>query len=152
MRGTMNRNRNDEHRYEDIINLPRHVSKTHPPMSRMGRAAQFSPFAALTGYGDAVKKTARLTEDRIELDESRRAVLEERLQILLALKDRKPQASVTWFQPDGKKAGGRYLTHTGFLRKYDEQERLLVMEDGTRIPLDEVRDVEGDAFFDMENG
>ena len=143
----MNRNRNDEHRYDDIINLPRHVSKTHPPMSRMGRAAQFSPFAALTGYGDAVKETARLTEDRIELDESRRAVLEERLQILLALKGRKPEVSVTWFQPDGKKAGGRYLTHTGFLQKYDEQERLLVMEDGTRIPLDEVRNVEGGRVF-----
>ena len=145
-------NQNDAHRYDDIIRLPHHVSDVHPQMSRMNRAAQFSPFAALTGYEEAVRETERLTEEKIELDESQKAVLEERVQRLLAMKDKKPEVSVTWFQPDARKAGGEYVTHSGCLLGYNGQDRVLVMEDGTRIPVNDLYSVEGEALFSMDEG
>ena len=138
----MDPNQNDLHRYDDIINLPHHTSKVHPRMPIEKRAAQFSPFEALTGYGDAVAETVRLTDNRMDLDESERAVLEERLQLLLDAENPKPEVSLTWFIPDERKAGGRYVTHTGILRKLDALARVIVMEDGTLVPVDEVTDVQ----------
>ena len=138
----MDPNQNDLHRYDDIINLPHHTSKVHPRMPMEKRAAQFSPFEALTGYGDAVAETVRLTDSRMDLDESERAVLEERLQLLLDAENPKPEVSLTWFIPDERKAGGRYVTHTGILRKLDALARVIVMEDGTLVPVDEVTDVQ----------
>ena len=137
----MNQPREDAHRYDDIINLPHHTSSVHPRMPIEKRAAQFSPFEALTGYGDAVTETARWTDRRVELDEDRRSALEERLQFLLEGRERKRSAALTWFIPDERKSGGRYVTHTGVLRKFDALNRVLVMEDGTRIPVDEVTEV-----------
>ena len=138
----MDPNQNDLHRYDDIINLPHHTSKVHPRMPMEKRAAQFSPFEALTGYGDAVAETVRLTDSRMDLDESERAVLEERLQLLLDAENPKPDVTLTWFIPDERKDGGRYVTHTGKLRKFDALARVIVMEDGTLVPVDEVTDVQ----------
>ena len=137
----MNQPMEDAHRYDDIINLPHHTSSVHPRMPIEKRAAQFSPFEALTGYGDAVTETARWTDRRVELDEDRRSALEERLQFLLEGRERKRSAALTWFIPDERKSGGRYVTHTGVLRKFDALNRVLVMEDGTRIPVDEVTEI-----------
>ena len=105
--------------YDDIIDLPHHVSETHPPMSRADRAAQFSPFAALTGYDAAVRESARVTEQRIELDEGVKAELNARLNCILEHLSEHPQVSITYFMPDEKKSGGAYRTVTGAVRKLD---------------------------------
>ena len=125
-------------KYEDIINLPHHVSKTRPQMSMLERAAQFSPFAALNGYDDAVKETGRLTDERIELGDEERD-----LQEIIA--DR-PEITVTFFVPDEKKSGGSYTAITGNLKRVDLYERLLVLTDGKKIPLDDIADIKGDCF------
>ena len=104
-------------RYDDIIDLPHHVSTTHHRMSMLERAAQFQPFRALTGYEDAVRETARLTDDRVELTEDEKALLDGKLQRLADNLASHPLVTVTYFQPDKKKAGGEYVTTTGQLKK-----------------------------------
>lgn len=106
------------------------------------RAAQFAPFAALTGHGAAVKETARLTQERIELDESCKAVINRRLIDLKKCSDKEPAVSVTYFVEDTKKAGGAYVTVTGCVKWVDEYKRLVVLRDGTRIPIDEIIELE----------
>ena len=123
--------------YDDIIDLPRPKSK-HEPMPMSDRAAQFSPFAALTGYGDAIGETVRLTDARVELGESAVEELERKLADAAAHISERPEISVTYFVPDGRKEGGAYMTHTGVLKRVDEVERMVVFEDGLRVPLDEV--------------
>jgi hypothetical protein len=125
-----------------MINLPHPVSAAHPPMDEESRAAQFAPFAALTGYGDEIAETGRLTDRRVELDESRKALLDEKLQMLLEQADEAPKAAITYFVPDEKKAGGAYVTVTGRIRRLDAYTRTLLMEDDTIIPLDEILDIE----------
>ena len=132
--------------YDDIINLPHPTSKRHPRMPVHDRAAIFSPFAALSGHGAAIAETARLTERRIELDEDTRAELDRRQAVLLEHMDKQPELTVTWFQPDEKKDGGAYLTTTGRLKKLRELERLLLLADGTEIPLEDVVALESDIF------
>lgn len=124
--------------YDDIIDLPRPKSK-HEPMPMSDRAAQFSPFAALTGYGDAIDETARLTDARIELSEEERAELDYKQQYLATLDA--PTVTVTYFVPDERKSGGAYVTHTGVLKRVDEVESMVVFKDGLRVPLDEVMDI-----------
>ena len=124
--------------YDDIIDLPRPKSK-HEPMPMSDRAAQFSPFAALTGYGDAIDETARLTDARIELSEEERAELDYKQQYLATLDA--PTVTVTYFVPDERKTGGAYVTHTGVLKRVDEVESMVVFKDGLRVPLDEVMDI-----------
>lgn len=124
--------------YEDIINLPHHTSKSRPHMSVYDRAAQFSPFAALTGYDAAITETARLTDKRVELDEYSKADLNERLNLIQDHLDEQPEVSITYFQPDKKKTGGAYITATGHVKKIDEYERTVVMQDATKIPIDEI--------------
>lgn len=124
--------------YDDIIDLPRPKSK-HEPMPMSDRAAQFSPFAALTGYGDAIDETARLTDRRIELSEEESAELDYKQQYLATLDA--PTVTVTYFVPDERKSGGAYVTHTGVLKRVDEVERMVVFKDGLRVPLDEVMDI-----------
>lgn len=119
--------------YDDILYLPHPTSKTHPRMSRQDRAAQFSPFAALTGYEDTVKETARLTEERPILTEDEMAELDTRLRLAMELNI---EVIVIWFRPDDKKSGGSYVTTTGRVRKADELRRILAMEDGSQIPID----------------
>ena len=136
--------------YDDIIDLPHHVSATRPRMSNMDRAAQFSPFAAVVGYDAAVKETARLTDDRMELDENSKTILNEKLQMVLEHADTNPEIIVTYFVQDSKKAGGSYVSTTGILKKVDAYEQVLVMRDGTRIPLSEVFEIEGELFRSMD--
>ena len=124
--------------YDDLLNMPHPTSRQHPRMSRSDRAAQVAPFAALSGHGTAIAETARLTERRIELDEDVKAALDFKQQMLMDRIDEHPDVSVTWFQPDGKMDGGRYVTTTGRLKRIDEVERVLVMEDKTTVPLDDV--------------
>jgi hypothetical protein len=128
--------------YEDILNLDRPVSETRPKMSQLDRAAQFSPFAALTGYGDAIDETGRLTQTRVELDEHQKSLLDERLRALAARIGSAPELTATWFVPDAKKAGGAYVTRTGRLRRIDPARRLLQLTDGTEIPIEDIYDIE----------
>jgi len=132
--------------YDDIINLPHHVSATHPHMSILDRAAQFSPFVALTGYEAAVKETARLTDEQIELDENSKAVLEMKLRILADELANHPKVEITYFQVDAKKDGGAYIDAIGIVKKIDEYERVLLMVDGTKIPIEAIIEIEGELF------
>lgn len=131
----------DIHEYDDIINLPHYQSATRPHMSVHDRAAQFSPFAALTGYEAAVSETARLTEGKIELDEDAKAALDEKLGFLQE-SARGQQVSITYFQPDVRKAGGAYLSVSGTIKKIDSYERVIALEDGTLIPVDDILDIQ----------
>jgi len=131
----------DPHRYDDIINLPHPVSKTHPQLSMEQRAAQFSPFAALTGHDEAAKETARLTDKRIELSEEEKSVLDGKLQMLQEHIDKCPEVTITYFLPDTKKDGGSYVTVTDAAKKIDSYRYMLVMIDGTEIPIKEIRSI-----------
>ncbi len=135
--------------YDDLLYLPHHTSRKHPRMSRLDRAAQFSPFAALTGYDDAVRETARLTDRRVELSDDELAALDERLRLVLAWEDA-PPVSVTWFQPDRRKEGGAYVTTQGRIRKVDEVKRVLVMDDGSKIPVDDIVELDSEIFDCVE--
>ena len=132
--------------YEDIIHLPHHVSETHPRMSRLNRAAQFSPFAALTGYGAAIQEAGRLTDRKIQLDEDSQAVLDRKLAILREQVSKRPEVTVTYFQPDGKKDGGAYASFSGQVKKIQDYEQLLVFTDGTQIPFSDILDLDGEMF------
>lgn len=132
--------------YDDIIHLPRHVSTKHPQMALIDRAAQFSPFAALTGHNAAIKETARLTNERVELDESFKVVLSNKIQIIAERLLEKPEIEITYFQPDEKKNGGDYLTATGMVKKLDEYKRIIVMMDKTEIPMDDIIGIDGKIF------
>ena len=135
--------------YEDIIHLPHHVSATRPRMSLIDRAAQFSPFAALTGYDEAIKETGRLTDDRIELDENTRTALDIKQAYLAENINIHPEISITYFLPDTKKDGGEYVTATGSLKRIDEYERMLIFVDGRKIPMDEIANIDGNLFKDL---
>ena len=132
--------------YDDIINLPHPTSAKHPRMPLSDRAAQFAPFAALSGHSAALAETARLTDQRMELDEDARAALDSKQQLLLERIKERPEITVTWFQPDGKKEGGRYITATGRLKKLDEAAQALVLTDGTSIPLEDVLELQSTCF------
>lgn len=132
--------------YDDIIHLPHHVSKTRPQMSLEDRAAQFSPFAALTGYDAAILETGRLTEDKLELGEETQAILDRKQRYLAEIIDTKPEITVTYFVPDEKKSGGAYSTVTGFLKRIDEYERVLMLTDGRKIQLNAILDIESEEF------
>lgn len=134
----------DPRRYDDIIDLPHHVSETRPRMPMSDRAAQFSPFAAVVGHGAAVAETARLTERRVELDESRVAALDEQLrQLQTSIKARgSADAAITFFVSDEKKDGGAYISHIGKVTKIDALRRVAVMDGGKEIPLDDIVEIE----------
>ena len=131
-----------EHKYDDIIDLPRPVSKKHKPMAMTDRAAQFSPFAALTGYDDAVSETARLTDSRLELDEDRLSELNAKLNILRDNLSERPEVTVKYFVPDEKKSGGAYFTFSGRVRRIDEYDKRIIFTDGTEINLDCIYSIE----------
>ena len=113
--------------YDDIINLPHHQSKNHPHMSLYDRAAQFAPFAALTGYDDAVKEAMRLTDSKPELDENQLEELDQKLADLMTRIEEHPEVTITYFEPDDKKEGGAYITCVGKLKKIDIYEKQLVL-------------------------
>ena len=136
----------DRKKYDDIINLPHHVSATRPHMSQHDRAAQFSPFAALTGHDAAIRETARLTEREHGPGEDYADILDQKLRLLRQLSGEAPRIALRYFTPDAKKAGGAYVTVSGRLKKIDDQRRLLVLEDQTEIPVDRIIDLDGDIF------
>ena len=127
--------------YDDIIHLPHHVSQNHPQMPMLDRAAQFAPFAALTGYEAAVGETARQTAERRELDPQEAEELNRRLAELIARLPERPEVTIEYFVPDERKAGGAYVTVTGRVRHISIAERVLVMEDETVIPMEDVDSV-----------
>ena len=137
-------------KYNEIMGLPHHVSKTRPQMPMSDRAAQFAPFAALTGYDSAIKETGRLTNERIELDEEALTALDRKYQLLMEALDEAPEVTITYFQPDERKAGGKYVSATGAVKKVDDFERRITMRDGTRIPMDDVLSIDGELFSSLE--
>ena len=132
----------DEHRYDDIINLPHHVSAKHPHMPALDRAAQFSPFAALTGHDAAIKETARLTDEYMELDEDRKEEIDRQLQKIREHLSEKPEVMITYFVPDERKAGGSYVTVSGRVKKLDEYAGRVIFEDSTSVEIDKICMVE----------
>ena len=137
-------------KYDEIMGLPHHISKTRPQMPISDRAAQFAPFAALTGYDAAIKETGRLTDERIELDVEALSALDMKYQLLMEALDEAPEVTITYFQPDERKAGGKYLTATGAVKKVDDFERRITMQDGTKIPMDDVLSIDGELFSSLE--
>lgn len=132
--------------YDDIINLPHHVSTKHPRMAALDRAAQFSPFAALTGHDAAIAETARLTDIRLELDETQKEELNERLQMIREHISLKPEISITYFVPDEKKEGGSYHQIIGTVKKLDDIGHRVIMRNGTIIPMNDIYVMEGSIF------
>lgn len=128
--------------YEDILELPHPVSKTHPQMPRGDRAAQFAPFAALTGYEEAVREAARLTEEKMILDEDSKEQLDWKLRCLQEKVKEKPTITVTYFLEDEKKKGGKYVTVTGVLKKMDSYTHQFVLENGEEIPMEDIVSLE----------
>lgn len=130
--------------YDDIINIPRFVSKRYPQMSMHDRAAQFSPFAALTGYDDAIKETARLTDKKINLDEDVLQKLDEILFVIRKKLDsgQKCRTVISYFEKDLKKDGGGYLDISGEVKRIDEYRNVIVFMSGERIPISDVINIE----------
>ena len=133
----------NSHKYDKIKNHPHHVSQRHPQLSRASYAARFSPFAALTGYDDIVKEVARSTNEKYELDDDAKLRLSNRLSVVFDHLDEEPEVSITYFEPDRKKAGGEYVTVTGTVKRFDELDRVIIMTDGKKIPSEELFDVKG---------
>lgn len=121
--------------YDDIINLPHPTSPKHPRMRMIDRAAQFSPFQALSGFGSAIRETARVTGERVELTEDEKAVLDEKLRYLL---ETSGEGTFTWFQPDHRKDGGAYVTAIGQVKKLDVLKGRLILTDGTIVPIQDI--------------
>jgi len=142
----MKEDNKDNHQYDDIINLQHHVSGNREHMSVLDRAAQFSPFAAVTGFDGAIKETARLTDHRIELDEAEKTILDEKLRIIQEQLSRQQEIELVFFRPDEMKAGGVYISMMGTVKKIEGYERTVVMQDGTRIPIEEIVDITGEMF------
>ena len=130
------------HRYDDIIGLPHHVSDRHAHMSGTDRAAQFAPFAALTGHDASIRETARLTDQPMELTEDHKAMLDRTLQYLLEHIEERPEVTITYFVPDNKKSGGAYVSTTGRIIQFTQTQSLSVMENQTTVPIHLVYDIQ----------
>ena len=145
----------ETHKYDDIINLSRPASGKRSPMSMHDRAAQFSPFAALTGYAAVIEETGRLTDRQIELDEGGKALLDEKLRFLRQHLNRNPRVSLRFFRPDSRKSGGEYVTVSGCLKAMDSVRHCLIMADGEEITLERLLDIRletPDLRFPEEDG
>ena len=135
--------------YEDIVNLPRHISKIHPQATMADRAARFSPFAAISGYEDMVKEAARVTEERIDITDATKELLNEKLNMIIEFLDEEPEVTITCFEPDKKKDGGAYISITGTVKRIDEYERIVLMSDDKKIRIDEIYAIESDLFYSL---
>ncbi len=133
---------NDEHKYDDIINLEHHVSTKHSRMSLENRSAQFAPFSALTGYEEAVKEEARVTESRIDIDEEAKIEVNEKLNYIMKHLDKNIIVSVTYFEKDKKKQGGSYKTIKGIIKKIDDSRKTIEMQTGEIIKIEELKNIE----------
>ena len=131
-----------QNNYDDIIDLPHHVSATRQQMSMMDRAAQFSPFAALTGYDAAIKETARLTDQKIDLDDYEKEEINDKIQLITEHLGEDFEVVITYFQPDSRKAGGAYVDAVGIVKKIDEYDRVIILQDGKKIPIDDILDID----------
>lgn len=140
----------NQDKYQDILYLPHHVSTTRPKMSPEARAAQFSPFAALTGYENAVRETARLTESQSELTEDEKAWINEKLLMIAECAKETPWINVTYFVEDGKKEGGSYETISGRFDRIDEFEKILLLTDGINIPIEKIRDIRSTCLKEID--
>ena len=140
---------NKNAQYSDIIDLPHHVSAVRPRMSMRERAAQFSPFAALTGYDAAIQETGRLTDHKIELSEDSLNELDRKHQILIEHRTELPEVTVTYFVPDERKSGGMYKTVAGKVMKIDERQKYMLLEDGIHIFFDEIFELNSELFHDL---
>lgn len=132
--------------YQDIINLPHYVSKKRQQMPITDRAAQFAPFAALTGYEENIKEATRLTDTRIEIDEERKLILNDKLQIILNNIKDEPVITFTYFIYDDKKSGGKYINITNQVKKINITDGYITLIDKTKIPIEEIIDINGDIF------
>ena len=128
-------------KYEDIINMPHHISKKHPPMGIEVRAAQFAPFAALTGYEDAVEETGRITDKKIDLDEEAKKILDKKINLLQNIIKKRPNMTVMYFKPDLKKTGGKYITVNGDLKKIDEYNQKIILNNNQEIKVCDIMDI-----------
>lgn len=137
---------NDEHKYDDIINLEHHVSKTHKQMSIEERSAQFAPFAALTGYEDEVKETERITERMIEITEDIRSILDEKIRLIQNKIAEQPNVTITYFVPDINKQGGKYQTINGIIKKVDNCEKKLILTSNTEIFIKDIIEISSNIF------
>ena len=135
--------------YEDIVNLPPHISKRHPQPSMMDRAARFAPFAAITGYEEMVLEEARVTEERIDLDEGTLSLLNEKLNMIQEFLDEEPEVTITYFEPDKKKSGGAYVSITGVVKRIDEYEHFVIMTDGKKIRIEDIYAIGSDLFYSL---
>ena len=135
--------------YEDIVNLPPHISKKHPQPTMMDRAARFAPFAAITGYEEMVLEEARITEERIDLDEGTLSILNEKLNMMQEFLDEDPEVTITYFEPDKKKSGGAYVRVTGIVKRIDEYEHLVIMTDGKKIRIEDIYAMGSDLFYSL---
>ena len=137
---------NAEKKYADIINMPHHTSPNRPRMPEGDRAAQFSPFAALTGYDSTVAEAGRLTDKKLDISEDAKTVLNEKMQMMLDRLDDKPIVTITYFVPDSRKDGGAYVSATGVVKEISAIARAIVFDDKTSIPIDQICEIEGDMF------
>ena len=135
--------------YEDIVNLPRHISKVHPQATMADRAARFSPFAAISGYEDMVKEAARVTEERIDITDATKELLNEKLNMIIEFLDEEPEVTITYFEPDKKKSGGAYVNITGVVKRIDEYEHLVIMTDGKKICIEDIYAIGSDRFYSL---
>ena len=135
--------------YEDIVNLPPHISKKHPQPSMMDRAARFAPFAAIAGYEEMVLEEARVTEERVDLDEGALSLLNEKLNMIQEFLDEEPEVTITYFEPDKKKSGGAYVSVTGVVKRIDEYEHLVTLTDGKKIRIEDIYALESELFYSL---
>jgi hypothetical protein len=142
---------NDKIPYEDIINLPRPVSKKHPQPPLSERAARFAPFAAITGYEEMVLEEARVTEEKIELDECALILLDKKLNIIQKHLSQSPEITVTYFVPDKKKTGGAYHTITGIVKRIDPYQKILILQNDEKIQIEKIYDLKSDLFYTLDN-
>jgi hypothetical protein len=147
----MKEDNKNKQQYDDIINLQHHVSSNRKRMSIFHRAAQFSPFAALTGYDEAIKETARLTDHKIEMDEAQKNILDEKLKIVQQQLSRQQEIELVFFRPDEIKAGGAYISIRGIVKKIEGYERAVIMQDGTRVPIEEIVNIKGEIFHSVDD-
>lgn len=138
------------HEYDDIILLSYPYESQRPKMSLIDRAAQFSPFAALTGHDEAVKETARITDEKIVMSEDRISILSEKLNLINEQLSNCNEVCITYFVPDKKKKGGAYVSKSGVIKKMDEYERVIIMKDKTRIKIEDIIEIESHLFNDFE--
>lgn len=147
----------DPHRYDDMLALPHHQSSTRPHMSISNRAAQFSPFAALNGYEDEIRETARLTDEKMELSDNEKEWLDEKLRVIAEHLGQHPSVSITYFIPDARKAGGSYVTDTGTIKRIDPIGQKVIfyaenkISDGRSIPMDAIVEIDCEQFCEGNN-